>query len=242
MKPIISFKNVVKKYNNQEVLSSLSFQIGKGDVVGLLGQSGIGKTTILKLVGGLEATTKGKVRIDAEQIGYVFQEPRLFPWKTALENVMLPLKAQGDNKQKAMDKAMHCLSLMELTQFMDYYPSQLSGGMKQRVSLARAFAIEPDVLLLDEPFSALDMKLRLSLLALINRQLSLQPMTVLYVSHSPGEVASIANKVFMMHSGHELTQISVSQCKNIEAEFKGNNACTSIKFKSEEKQCFFSTC
>lgn len=221
MKPIISFENVVKQYNGREVISSLSFKIYSREVVGMLGPSGIGKTTILKLVAGLETATGGKVQVEAGQVGYVFQEPRLFPWKTALQNVMLPLKAQGMSKREADDQGRHYLRAMGLAEFTGYYPAHLSGGMKQRVSLARAFAIEPDVLLLDEPFSALDIKLRNDLLEMIGKRLGEQPMTVLYVSHSPREVAKIANKIFMMSCGSELKELDASQCERIAS--KGNH-------------------
>ncbi len=206
MNPIISFEKVVKQYKGREIISSLSLEIYHREVVGILGPSGVGKSTILKLIAGLETATKGRVQVDAKQIGYVFQEPRLFPWKTTLENVTLPLKAQGMGTKEADSQGKHYLKAMELDEFTEYYPAQLSGGMKQRVSLARAFAIEPEVLLLDEPFSSLDLKLRNNLLAMLRKRLQEQPMTVLYVSHAPEEVAQIASRVFMVHSGGKLVE------------------------------------
>ena len=121
MKPIILFENVVKQYNGREVISSLSFEIHSREVVGMLGPSGIGKTTILKLVAGLETPNSGRVRISTGQVGYVFQEPRLFPWKTALENVMLPLKANGLSRWEIIGKGKHYLDAMGLTEFTGYY-------------------------------------------------------------------------------------------------------------------------
>ena len=242
MQPVISFTDVAKQYNGREVLSSLSFTINKGDVVGILGPSGMGKTTILKLVSGLEKPSFGKVQINGAQIGYVFQEPRLFPWKTALENVVLPLKANGIAKGKRICIGTHYLEVMGLAKFADYYPSQLSGGMKQRVSLARAFAIKPDVLLLDEPFSALDIKLRDYLLSMISDQLKHHPMTLLYVSHSPKELARIATRAFIMHSGHEMSEISVSECETMESDSDELFSSRSVTTNPEEGKCTTCTC
>lgn len=207
MKPVISFENVAKYYNDRKVLSSLSFTVNNHEVVGLLGPSGVGKTTILKLVAGLESASRGKVQVSAEKKGYVFQEPRLFPWKTALENITLPLKAYGKSNKEAEKKAKDYLETMGLAEFRDYYPAQLSGGMKQRVSIARAFAMEPDVLLLDEPFSALDIKLKNEIMEMFARCLAQQPMTVLYISHSPEEIAKIAGRTLMMSKEGELQEI-----------------------------------
>lgn len=207
MTPVIFFKNVGKKYNGRTVLSDISFAINKQDVVGLLGPSGVGKTTILKIAAGLENASSGRVEVSVGRTGYVFQEHRLFPWKTALENITLPMKAHGTAREEAEDKGRRHLQAMGLAEFTDYYPAQLSGGMKQRVSIARAFALEPDVLLLDEPFSALDLKLKNELLEMINQQLAIQEITVLYISHSPAEVKKIANRILMMTSTGELNEL-----------------------------------
>lgn len=220
MKPVVSFKNVAKHYGQQKVLSGLSFEIRRREVFGLLGKSGIGKTTIIKLIAGLEMPDDGDVKVSAERISYVFQEPRLLPWKTALENVMLPLTALGINKKQAREKANHFLVEMELSEFTSYYPAQLSGGMKQRVSIARAFATEPELLLLDEPFSALDIHLKGAILSMIEARLLVQPVTVLYVSHSPKEVARISNRIFMMSSGSKLDELSIQRGQAFKAGCK----------------------
>ena len=213
--PVITFNNVIKKYDQQEVLSSISFQVLQQDVIGILGPSGMGKTTMLRLIAGLEKESSGEITTHSNKMAYVFQEPRLLPWKTVLENVVLPLKASGINKQDRIKKAEHYLDAMELSEFIDYYPSQLSGGMKQRVSLARAFAIEPDILLLDEPFSALDNRLRNKLLLALGKQLEQKPMTVLYDSHAPKELEKIANRFFLISSKDAFTEISKEECKNL---------------------------
>ncbi len=220
MSPVISFENVVKEYGGRKVISGLSFQIHSREVVGLLGQSGMGKTTILKIIAGLEMPSDGDIKVIAERVGYVFQEPRLLPWRTALENVMLPMIALGMNKKQAGEKANHFLGEMELSEFTHYYPSQLSGGMMQRVSLARAFATEPEVLLLDEPFSALDLQMKDAILSMIEERLLVQPMTVLYVSHSQEEVMRISNRIFMMSSGSKLDELPIQHCRAFRAGCK----------------------
>jgi NitT/TauT family transport system ATP-binding protein len=205
----ISFDKISKKYGNKGIFQDLSFSINTQDVVGLLGPSGVGKTTILKLIASLEKPTSGKIDIFSKKISYVFQEPRLFPWKTTLENVVLPLRAAGFSKKKAIEKAKYSLYSMELSDFTGYYPSKLSGGMRQRVSLARALSLEPDILLLDEPFSALDTKMKDSLVGLLIQKLKERPMTVLYISHFPQEVEKIANKIFTISNTKRLTETLV---------------------------------
>lgn len=202
----ISFDKVSKRYGNKEILCNLSFCINTQDIVGLLGPSGIGKTTILKLIAGLEKPTSGKIDIVSKKISYVFQEPRLFPWKTTLQNVILPLEAAGFSKKEAIEKAKDSLFSMGLFDFIDYYPSKLSGGMRQRVSLARALSMEPDTLLLDEPFSALDTKMKDSLVEILKGRLNENPITVLYVSHFPQEVKKIANKIFTISNKDSFTE------------------------------------
>jgi NitT/TauT family transport system ATP-binding protein len=205
MKPAVLFDKVVKRYSGRVVLDGLSFEIRCGEAVGLLGRSGIGKSTILKLIAGLEKPTGGAVRVRARQVGYVFQEPRLLPWKTTLENVALPLRALGCPKKDAVRKAGRLLAAMDLSEFAGSYPAQLSGGMRQRVSLARAFAVEPDILPLDEPLSSLDAELKNELLTMLADRLAVQPATVVYVSHAPAEVRQVANRTLTLTAAGILT-------------------------------------
>ncbi len=205
--PIISFKNVEKIYGSKKVLKSLSFEIYKNDMIGISGASGIGKTTILRLIANLEKPTSGEVELQSTKISYVFQEDRLIPWKTALQNVMLPLMQLGLSKEQSSEKAKQYLDLMELNDFVEYYPSRLSGGMKQRVSLARAFAIEPDILLLDEPFSALDVKLKDKLMQDLKQRLKERAMTVIYISHSPYELVQIVDQIFTFDKDNNIQKL-----------------------------------
>ena len=211
MEKLIEFKNINKTFGTLEVIKDLSFDVSTTDIIGILGPSGVGKSTILKLIAGLEKPTKGTLINNTKRVGYVFQEPRLLPWKTTLDNVLLPLTISGVEKNKAEEKALHYLEKMGLSGFETYYPSQLSGGMLQRVSLARAFALEPDLLLLDEPFSALDLRLKSVLETMLKELLEENPIPVLYVSHSPEEVVQFANRIFMMFLGGVIEELPVDE-------------------------------
>ena len=211
MEKLIEFKNINKTFGSLEVIKDLTFEVNTTDIIGILGPSGVGKSTILKLIAGLEKPTKGTLINNTKRVGYVFQEPRLLPWKTTLDNVLLPLIISGVEKNKAQEKALYYLEKMGLSGFETYYPSQLSGGMLQRVSLARAFALEPDLLLLDEPFSALDLRLKSVLETMLKELLEENPMPVLYVSHSPEEVVKFANRIFMMFAGGVIEELPVDE-------------------------------
>ena len=211
MEKLIEFNNVNKNYDNLEVITNLSFNVYVNDIIGILGPSGVGKSTILKLIARLENPTLGSITNNTKKIGYVFQEPRLLPWKTTLENVVIPLQTNGFSKKASKIKALHFLDKMGLNGFEKYYPSQLSGGMLQRVALARAFSLEPDLLLLDEPFSALDLRLKSVLETMLKELLKENPIPVLYVSHSPEEVVQFANRIFMMFAGGVIEELPVNE-------------------------------
>lgn len=199
---MIALNDVCKSFNGRPVLNKTSLTVRKNEVAGLLGRSGSGKSTILKLVAGLARPDSGGVKVGSEKIGYIFQEHRLIPWKTALENVCFSLKANGCTTGESRKTAFVSLRKMGLAGFEDHYPAQLSGGMCQRVSIARAFAVNPDILLMDEPFSALDLELKDALLAIVHEMLTHQrAMTVLYVTHNPDELKKIADKIYTLAEG-----------------------------------------
>jgi NitT/TauT family transport system ATP-binding protein len=195
------------------------FGVHKADRYVMLGPSGCGKSTLLKAVGGYMAPTEGEIRLDDQVIRkpgtdrmMVFQEfDQLLPWKTVLENVTFPLKTTGKLQGKAAhDRAMHYIEKVNLTGFANSYPHMLSGGMKQRVAIARGMAMEPDILLMDEPFAALDALTRTrmqdELLALwdeIN-------FTVLFVTHSIPEAIKIGNRILLLspHPGQVKAEIN----------------------------------
>lgn len=157
----MSLCNVEKSYVDRDkkvkVLDNISLDI-YDDFTSIIGPSGCGKTTLLKIIAGIESFDTGEIVYYDKNIkvGFVFQSPTLLPWMTVLENVMLPLGALGMNKEKAEEIARRYLSLVGLHEFKDFYPGELSGGMRQRVNIAKSIATEPTILLLDEPFSHLD--------------------------------------------------------------------------------------
>jgi len=211
---MIEFDNVQKTFNGHPVFNRTSFHIHKNEVVGFLGRSGVGKSTILKMVSGLTRPDSGTIKVSGSRIGYIFQEPRLIPWKTALENISFSLKATGISLKDAKQTAIEYMDKVDLRGYEDYYPNQLSGGMRQRVSIGRAFAINPDILLMDEPFSALDLGLKDVMLGIIRDMLSRQPLTLLYVTHDPDEVSRLAMRLLLLLDGGIIQEIPLDPNRN----------------------------
>jgi NitT/TauT family transport system ATP-binding protein len=189
MNAVVKLEKVGKRFGRRVVLKDLDLCVHSGQVVGMLGPSGAGKSTVLRMIAGLERPTSGMLTVRSERLGYVFQEPRLLPWSTALENVAYALRAGGSSASDARREAARYLELMGLGGRERAYPHELSGGMRQRVSLARALAIKPDLLLLDEPFNGLDPALRDAMRALLDSALEAGRVTVIHVTHSPAELA-----------------------------------------------------
>ncbi|ABP49895.1 MULTISPECIES: ABC transporter ATP-binding protein [Pyrobaculum] len=205
---LIEVVRVRKAYGKVVVFNDISIAIETGEFVALLGPSGCGKSTLLRILAGLEQPDSGEVRFKGQpvagprsEIALMFQTPTLLPWKTALDNVALPLVARGATWAEAREAAMRYLSLVGLSGFEEAYPKQLSGGMQQRVALARALAVEPEVLLLDEPFSALDPltaeSLRAELVRIWHENLS-SVHTIVMVTHSVDEAVYVANRAIVL--------------------------------------------
>jgi len=161
---LVVLRNIVKEYGDRgkrvRVLDGINLEI-RSEILAILGPSGCGKSTLLRIIAGIEKPSSGEIiygtsNRDRPPIGFVFQSPSLLPWLTVLENVALPLRARGVPEKEAEETARKYLSLVGLQEFENFYPEELSGGMKQRVNLARALGIEPEILLMDEPFSHLD--------------------------------------------------------------------------------------
>ncbi|GAA3846158.1 ABC transporter ATP-binding protein [[Pseudomonas] carboxydohydrogena] len=200
----IDCKGVTRRYaNGTEALGPVDLKIREGEFVSLLGPSGCGKSTLLRIIAGLDAPSTGSVAVDARArssrgIGFVFQEPTLMPWASVRDNVRLPLRLTEDDSSAGHARIDDCLARVGLTEFAGAYPRQLSGGMKMRASLARALVTDPGILLLDEPFAALDeiarFRLNNDLLALW-RDLR---KTVVFVTHSVFESVFLSQRVIVM--------------------------------------------
>jgi NitT/TauT family transport system ATP-binding protein len=200
---IVSLRNVGKTFDNgTTALDGLTLDVRAGEFVSLLGPSGCGKSTALRIIAGLSAPSAGTVDwpAGAGQIGFVFQEPTLMPWQTVFGNVYLPLKLQGVGKDAARARIMETLALVGLADFAEAYPRELSGGMKMRVSIARALVTKPKLLLMDEPFAALDEITRQKLnddVLMLWRQ---SGVTVIFVTHSVFESAYLSNRIVVMRA------------------------------------------
>ena len=220
---LLEVRGVTIQYKTRNHLITATYRVGfnvlQGDRFVMLGPSGCGKSTVLKAVGGYLAPTEGEIRLKGELITkpgpdriMVFQEfDQLLPWKTVLENVAFPLKATGTLRGKAADeRAMHYIEKVKLANFAHSYPHMLSGGMKQRVAIARGMAMEPDILLMDEPFAALDALTRTrmqdELLALWDET----RFTVLFVTHSIPEAIKIGSRILLLspHPGQVKAEIN----------------------------------
>jgi NitT/TauT family transport system ATP-binding protein len=207
---MITFTHVSKSFDTLKVLDDLSFHIAADQIVGVVGPSGSGKTTILKLITGIVLPDEGTVTVAEGTVGYVFQEPRLLPWRTALDNVAAPLRAQGRDKAAARSAAAHWLDRVGLAGFERYHPAELSGGMAQRVSIARAFAAEPRILLMDEPFGSVDATLKDSLMGILETIIKERLTTVVYVTHELPEALRLAGRIVELTPDHRLRELDLS--------------------------------
>ncbi len=198
---LVALNNVGKRFDNgTEALSGLDFDVAEGEFVSLLGPSGCGKSTALRLIAGLIAPDNGTIHWNTErpEMSFVFQEPTLMPWSDARTNTRLPLDLKKMPRAEANARADRALARMGLADFATAYPRELSGGMKMRVSIARALAAEPRLLLMDEPFAALDEPSRQALNDDLKRLAREDRITVIFVTHSVMEASYLSDRVLVM--------------------------------------------
>ena len=202
MKEVLRFDNVSMHYHSKQgetvALENVNFSVAEGEFVAIIGPSGCGKTTLLSLAAGLLKPTRGKVYTNGCSFGYMLQKDELFPWRTIEKNIFLPLEIKGSNTPQHQARALSLAEKYGLKQFLKNYPSSLSGGMRQRAALIRTLSVNPDVLLLDEPFSALDYQTRLSVCDDVYKIIREEQKTALLITHDISEAISVADKIFVL--------------------------------------------
>lgn len=214
----LEIKDLTKIYNKKTVLNNISFKVNDGEFLSILGPSGCGKTTLLKILIGIESETSGKIlkkgkditRADPSKrgMGIVFQNYALFPNMTVLENVMYALNLKLKDKDKAKKESLKMIKIVNMEEHMDKYPHQLSGGQQQRVAIARTLALNPDIILFDEPMSALDADNRLTLRRELKTIQKKFKTTMIYITHDQEEAFSLSDRVMVMNDGN-IEQIDV---------------------------------
>ncbi len=207
----ILIEDLSKTFNNFVALDHVNLEIKTGSLVALVGPSGSGKSTLLRIIAGLDKPNTGRIwltgrdstflSIQEREIGFVFQNYALFKHLTVYENIAFGLEIRGTSLNIIQKRVNQLLELIQLENFADRYPNQLSGGQKQRVALARALAIEPKVLLLDEPFGALDIKIRKELRNWLRHLHEEVPVTTIFVTHDHHEALEVANEIVVFEKG-----------------------------------------
>ena len=191
---MLKMTNVTFAFDKKNIINDFSMELNKGEILAVMGTSGCGKTTLLGLMAGLLKPQEGEIENSFEKISYVFQEPRLFPWLTVKENLLAVMDDKDENTLKTVTE---CLALVGLEDALDKYPNELSGGMKSRVSLARALAFGGDLFLLDEPFAALDEDLRISLAGKVKEYLRANGTSAILVTHNREDAEKIADRTLI---------------------------------------------
>lgn len=214
----LEIKNLTKVYNKKTVLNNISFEVNDGEFLSILGPSGCGKTTLLKILIGIENPTSGEIIKNNEDItsldpskremGIVFQNYALFPNMNVLNNVMYALNLKLKDKEKAKEEAMKVIKVVNMEEHISKYPHELSGGQQQRVAIARTLALKPDIILFDEPMSALDADNRLTLRRELKDLQKKFKTTMIYITHDQEEAFSLSDRVMVMREGN-IEQIDV---------------------------------
>jgi NitT/TauT family transport system ATP-binding protein len=206
---MLELRNIHKTYqhteNTVEAVKDLSLSVEEGEFVALVGPSGCGKTTLLKMIAGLLPLTSGEIILDGQQVhnpskdrGMVFQSFTLFPWLNVKQNIAFGLELQHMAEKKKQQIVKHYLGITGLAEFADAYPKNLSGGMQQRVAIARTLANNPKILLMDEPFGSLDAQTRSQMQEFLTKLWEKEHKTILFITHDVGEAVFLANKVYVL--------------------------------------------
>ncbi|WP_067670419.1 ABC transporter ATP-binding protein [Nocardia miyunensis] len=217
-----SFRSMAdrKRARFVQVLKNISFEMNEGEIVSVVGLSGCGKTTLLRIIGGLLEPDSGAIRVDGRDVSgpghdraIVFQQASLLPWRTTLRNVQFGLELKRTDKDVSLERSRAALELVGLKDYERYYPKQLSGGMQQRVGLARALAVDPQILLMDEPFSALDAQTREGLQAELLQLQATTRKTIMFVTHDLDEAVYLSNRILVLlpHPGrvHKIIDVNL---------------------------------
>jgi NitT/TauT family transport system ATP-binding protein len=218
----LTIRNLSKTYfdayagSHVNAVQDVSLEVPEGEFVSLVGPSGCGKSTILNMIAGFIPSSSGEILLDGRIVkgpgpdrGVVFQSFALFPWKTVLDNVAFGLKMRGMRKEERDRKAREYLELVGLSHAADRYPNELSGGMQQRVGVARALANDPDVLLMDEPFASVDAQTRMTLQEELTRIWQERRPTIIFITHDVSEAVFLANRVVVLSNGRLLDQLDI---------------------------------
>lgn len=202
MKEVLKFERVEMRYHTKNgetvAVKDLSFSVQQGEFLAVVGPSGCGKTTLLSLAAGLLKPSAGKIENGGVTFGYMLQKDELFPWRTIEKNVFLPLEIQRHNTPERRQKVLSLAEKYGLKDFLKSFPRELSGGMRQRAALIRTLAAEPDVLLLDEPFSALDYQTRLNVCDDVYRIIKSEKKTAVLITHDISEAVSVADEAIVL--------------------------------------------
>ncbi len=229
---LVSLDGVAKRFDGGvQALADVSLRIAPGEFVALLGPSGCGKSTVLRLAAGLDGVTAGRIdspalRSAAADTAFVFQDATLMPWASVADNVWLPLRLAGQSRAQARPRVQSALATVGLSEFADAFPNQLSGGMKMRVSIARALVTQPRLLLMDEPFAALDEITRQKLNADLLAVWAAQGFATLFVTHSVYEAVFLSQRVLVMSArpGHVVAEVAVAAPYPRDAAFRRSAA------------------
>ncbi len=223
-------KNISKSYKDNCLFRDFDIEFSEGTITCILGPSGCGKTTLLNLIGKIKTPDSGHlIGFNDKKFSYIFQEPRLLPWKTVRGNIEFVLSRELSAAERK-DQAEQLIRRVELEGFANYYPSQLSGGMRQRVSIARAFACSSDIILMDEPLSGLDIALKQSMIRWFSQIWKADRRTVIFVTHDVDEALLLGNEIVVLSQ----TPVRIAARENID-EPVGNRSLEKPQFKKQKQ-------